>query len=106
MRRWRNSVATTIALTVVAAMVLGVSLQQLVSSGLLFLGLERQQKENARLFLQLPNRVAVLIEVISATPDPKKASRYRGRPTPGSPRSPVYAVFGSRAKRWSLEANG
>jgi hypothetical protein len=66
---------TMIALTVVVAMVLGVSLQHLVSSGLLFLGLapqQRVQKENTRLFLQLPTRVAFLIEVISATPDPER----------------------------------
>jgi signal transduction histidine kinase len=75
MRRWRDSVTTMIALTVVVAMVLGVSLQHLVSSGLLFLGLAPQQtvrKENTRLFRQLPSRVAFLIEVISATPDPER----------------------------------
>ena len=77
MRRWPDSVTTMITLTVVVTMVLGVSLQQLGSSGLLVLGLATQQtaqKENTRLFLHLPNRVAVLIEVISATPDPERPS--------------------------------
>ena len=43
MKRWRDSITTTIALTVVVAMLLGFSLQRLVSSGLLYIGLAPQQ---------------------------------------------------------------
>ena len=42
MKRWRDSITTTIALTVVVAMLLGVSLQRLVISGLLYVGLASQ----------------------------------------------------------------
>ena len=71
MKRWRDSIATTIALTVIIAMVLGFSLQQLVSSGLLYLGVARQQtvrNANPRLLLQLPGRIAVLLDILDATP--------------------------------------
>jgi signal transduction histidine kinase len=67
-----DSIATTIALTVIVAMVLGFSLQELVSSGLLYLGVARQQtvrNGNPRLLLQLPGRIAVLLDVLDATPD-------------------------------------
>src|SRR5271157_5214238 len=70
-----DSIATTIALTVIVAMVLGLSLQQLVSSGLLYLGVARQQNVrngNPRLLLQLPGRIAVLLDVLDATPDTKR----------------------------------
>jgi HAMP domain-containing protein len=70
-KRWWNSTTTTIAATVVAAIVLGLSLQQLVSSGLLHLGLARQQtieKVNSSLLLQLPGRVATLLDILDATP--------------------------------------
>jgi signal transduction histidine kinase len=53
-------------------MVLGFSLQQLVTSGLLYLGLARQQtvqQGNERLSQQLPSRIAVLLDVLDATPD-------------------------------------
>jgi signal transduction histidine kinase len=69
---WWESTATTIAFTVVVAMVLGFSLQQLVTSSLLYLGLARQQtvqQGNERLSQQLPGRIAVLLDVLDATPD-------------------------------------
>jgi signal transduction histidine kinase len=71
-KRWWDSTTTTITLTVVVAMVLGVSLQQLVSSGLPYLGLARQQNvqiANTRIFVQLPGRIADLIEVVDRIPD-------------------------------------
>jgi hypothetical protein len=74
-KRWRDSIAMTIALTVIVAMVLGLSLQQLVSSGLLYLGVARQQNirnGNPRLLLQLPGRIAVLLDVLDATPDTER----------------------------------
>jgi len=69
-KRWWDSTTTTIALAVVVAMVLGASLQQVVSSELLYLGLARQQNlqtENVRVFVQLPGRIAALLEVLYAT---------------------------------------
>jgi signal transduction histidine kinase len=74
-KRWWDSTMTTIALTVVVAMVLGVSFQQLVSSGLLYLGLARQQDlqvQNTRIFVQLPARIAALAEVVDKTPDAER----------------------------------
>ena len=75
MKRWWDSTMTTIALTVVVAMVLGVSLQQLVSSGLLYLGLARQQDlqiQTTRIFVQLPGRIAALAEVVDKIPDAER----------------------------------
>ena len=71
MKRWRDSITTTIALTVVVAMLLGFSLQRLVSSGLLYLGLAPQQTlqiGNPQLFQQLPGRIAALLDVLDGTP--------------------------------------
>ena len=39
MKRWWNSITTTIALTVLVAIVVGFSLQELVLEGLLHLGM-------------------------------------------------------------------
>ncbi len=77
MKGWWDSTTTTIALTVVVAMVLGFSLQQLVTSSLLYLGLARQQsvlQGNERLSQQLPGRIAVLLDVLDATPDTERAT--------------------------------
>jgi hypothetical protein len=74
-KRWWDSTTTTIALAVVVAMVLGASLQQVVSSELLYLGLARQQNlqtENVRVFVQLPGRIAALLEVLDAMPDAER----------------------------------
>jgi hypothetical protein len=70
-KRWRDSITTTIALTVVVAMLLGFSLQRLVSSGLLYVGLAPQQTlqiGNSQLFQQLPGRIAALLDVLDGTP--------------------------------------
>ena len=75
MKRWWDSTTTTIALTVVVAVVLGFSLQQTVSSGLLYLGLPRQQtvqNGDPRLVQQLPGRVAALLDVLDATADTER----------------------------------
>ena len=72
MRQWRSGITTTIVLTVVVAVVLGVSLQHVVSSGLVYLGLARQQtfdSQNPRLLRQLPGRIAALVDVVQASPD-------------------------------------
>jgi signal transduction histidine kinase len=74
-KRWWASTTTTIALTVVVAMVLGASLQQMVSSELFYLWQARQQEaqiENARIFVQLPGRIASLLEVLNAMPDAER----------------------------------
>jgi signal transduction histidine kinase len=74
-KRWWDSTTMTIALAVVVAMVLGASLQQVVSSELLYLGLARQQNlqtENVRVFVQLPGRIAALLEVLDAMPDAER----------------------------------
>jgi len=71
-RRWWDSTTTTICVTVIAAVVLGMSLRQLVDPGLLYLGLPQQQviqNPDVRLLLQLPGRVAALLDVLDATPD-------------------------------------
>ena len=72
MKKWRSSITTTIVLTVVFAVVLGVSIQNVVSSGLVYLGLARQQtfdSQNPRLLRQLPGRIAALVDVVQASPD-------------------------------------
>ena len=72
MKRWWDGTTTTIAVAVVVAMVLGASLQQLVSSELRYLGLARQQNlqtENVRVFVQLPARIAALLEVLDGIQD-------------------------------------
>ena len=72
MSRWHSSIATTIALTVLVAMVLGSSLQQVVTVGWSYFGLAKQQSAdgpNPWLFRRLPGRVAALVDVIEATPN-------------------------------------
>jgi len=66
-----DSVTATIALTVVAAMVLGFSLQQVVAIALPYFGFERHQelpKVDERFLLQLPGRVAALLDILDGTP--------------------------------------
>ena len=76
MRAWRGgSTATTIALTVVVAIVLGFTLQDVVGSGLHYLGLPRRQTVqhgDAWLLQQLPGRIAGLLDVLDATPDAER----------------------------------
>ena len=77
MKRWRDSITTTIALTVVVAVLLGFSLQRLVSFGLLYLGLASQQTlqtGNVQLFQQLPGRIAGLLDVLNGTPDAERSA--------------------------------
>ena len=76
MRGWRGgSTAATIALTVVLAMGLGFSLQQVVAPGLHYLGLARHgtvQQGDARVLQQLPGRIAGLLDVLDATPEAQR----------------------------------
>ena len=76
MRAWRGgSTATTIALTVVVAIVLGFTLQDVVGSGLHYLGLPRRQTVqhgDTWLLQQLPGRIAGLLDVLDATPDAER----------------------------------
>ena len=77
MKGWRNSVAATIGVTVLAAMLFGFSLQQVVRLVLPYLGLERQQsvqKPIARILLRLPGNIATLIDVIDAAPNSDRAA--------------------------------
>jgi signal transduction histidine kinase len=73
-KRWLDSTTMTITLTVVFAIVFGVSLQQLVSSGLLYLGFARQDTQmiNTLIFAQLPGRVSALVEVTDRVPDAER----------------------------------
>jgi signal transduction histidine kinase len=67
-----NSVAATIGVTVLTAMLLGFSLQQLVHSVLPYFGLERQQsmqKGVARFMGRMPGNITTLRDVIDATPN-------------------------------------
>ena len=71
MKRWRmDSIATTIALTIVIAMGLGFALQRAVNVGLGYVGLSPQQNfqdDGVRFYLALfPAKVASLMEVLDA----------------------------------------
>ena len=66
-----DSVTTTIWLAVVVAMVLGFSLQRVVTTALPYFGFERRQelpKVEERFLLQLPGRVAALLDILDGTP--------------------------------------
>jgi signal transduction histidine kinase len=63
--------------TVLTAMLLGFSLQQLVRSALPYLGLERQQtvqRTIARFLAQLPGNIATLTDVLDAAPNTARAA--------------------------------
>jgi signal transduction histidine kinase len=65
-----DSVTATIALTVVVAMVLGFTLQRVVATALPYFGFERRQelpKIEERFLLQLPGRVAALLDILDRT---------------------------------------
>ena len=75
MRRWLSSLTTTIALTVVIATVLGFTLQQVVRSGLPYLGLARHQQPqpgSVRFLHSLPGRIAVLAQILDRIPDAER----------------------------------
>ena len=66
-----DSVTTTIWLAVVVAMVLGFSLQREVTTVLPYFGFERRQElpvVEERFLLQLPGRVAALLDILDRTP--------------------------------------
>ena len=71
MKRWSNSITTTIAFTVIVAIGLGFSLQEAVRQGMLYAGLgpkpEVQQRLN-RVFGPLPSTFAALVDVLEVTP--------------------------------------
>jgi len=71
-RRWGASIAATIAITVILAMMLGFGLQTAVTSGLPYLGLPTERLaagNNLRLREQLPGKVAALIDILNKAPD-------------------------------------
>ena len=73
-RPWDNT-TTTMALTVVVAIILGFMLQQPVGAWLLDLGLPQHEIRpggNPQLDLELPGRVAALLDVLDATPDDER----------------------------------
>ena len=77
MKRHWDGVTTTICLTVVAAVVLGIGLPRVVRPGLAYLGFPQQQavqSEDARRLLQLPGRVAALLDVLEATPQAERSN--------------------------------
>ena len=66
-----DSVIATIALTVVVAMVLGFSLQRVVVVALPYFGFERRQElpgVKEPFLVQLPGRVAALLDILDRTP--------------------------------------
>ena len=66
-----DTVTATIALTVVVAMVLGFTLQHVVATALPYFGFDRRQelpKVEERFLLQLPGRVAALLDILDGTP--------------------------------------
>jgi signal transduction histidine kinase len=66
-----DTVTATIALTVVIAMVLGFTLERVVPTALPYFGFERRQelpKVEERFLLQLPGRVAALLDILDSTP--------------------------------------
>ena len=99
MSRWHSSIATTIALTVLVAMVLGSSVQQVVTVGWSYFGLAKQQSAdgpNPWLFRRLPGRVAALVDVIEATPNEFETGDLGGLPEgtcAGSPPRRADAAF-------------
>jgi signal transduction histidine kinase len=65
-----DSVTATIALTVVVAMILGFSLQHVVTTALPYFGFERPQelaKVEEQFLLQLPGRLATLLDILDRT---------------------------------------
>ena len=65
-----DSITATIALTVVVAMILGFTLQRVVATALPNFGFERRQelpKVEERFLLQLPGRVAALLDILDRT---------------------------------------
>lgn len=85
MKRRSDNITITITLTVVIAMVVGFSLQQLVNTGLLYLGFERQQRlppGKTRLLLQLPGRIAALLDILDATPPADRPNVIAAAQTP------------------------
>jgi signal transduction histidine kinase len=74
MRRWRvDSIAMTVALTIVTAMGLGFALQHLVSAGLAYIGfMPRQDPQDNRIrfyAIRFPAQVSSLVEVLDAISD-------------------------------------
>ena len=70
-KRRFDSITVTIVLTVIMAVVLGFNLQRLVTFGMVHLGFEMQQqlpRPEQQLLLQLPGRVATLLDTLDATP--------------------------------------
>ena len=70
-KRRFDSITVTIVLTVIVAVVLGFNLQRLVTFGMVHLGFEMQQqlpRPEQQVLLQLPGRVATLLDTLDATP--------------------------------------
>ena len=66
-----DSIIATIALTVIVAMVLGFSLQRVVVVALPYFAFERRQElpeVEERFLVQLPGRVAALLDILDRTP--------------------------------------
>jgi signal transduction histidine kinase len=77
MKRWHHdSIATTIALTIVVAVLLGLALQQAVNVGLQYVGFSPQQSgqdESTRFFfVLLPGKVAGLLDVLETRPNAER----------------------------------
>ena len=77
MKRWHDSIITTITVTVVTALVLGFSLENLVKTSLPYFGIPAHQRipgSVTRIYQQLPGRIAVLLDILDATPAAGRAA--------------------------------
>ncbi len=95
-----DGVTTTIWLAVVAAMVLAFSLQREVTTVLPYFGFERRQElpvVEERFLLQLPGRVAALLDILDRTPVADRPTCPRRCPDP--PSQPSLARH-TRAESW------
>ena len=75
MKRWQNSITATIAITMVAAMMVGYGIQVLIDNSLFRFGLTPMQifqSETPKPLQQLPGKVAAMIELLDATPQAQR----------------------------------
>ena len=100
-----DSVTTTIWLAVVVAMVLGFSLQREVTTVLPYFGFERRQElpeVEERFLLQLPGRVAALLDILD-----RYARSRTDRPSspPPSFRKSTFACSTHPRRIWAIAAS-
>ncbi len=85
MIRRLNSITATIALTIAIGILLGYAVQQAVSLALPAFGIARQQTVDARfarLFPNMPGRIAALVDVLNRTPENQREVMLRAAQRP------------------------